>query len=267
VLGCFWKAIAQTACKVEYAAMFHAAPQPPRTLSEQAPGTMTRRASIRLMAGASLAAGFSPWSYRVTPKAREFHVCLTPQAILEDSEFPATLKGTGVSCVWLAGFFYGYWPWPLASLQTARDRLERAGLETRVVNVPLGHPGDSVGSKDGSFPLTPPSYWRLGTTFDGKTYSGTSLHAPATEENVAALRNLRKSGFTQVFLDDDFRLARGPEQIGGCFCEEHGTRFLHRTGFAPARWPELLDDVRSRRMTPLLRAWIEFTCDELTSIM
>jgi hypothetical protein len=140
VLGCFWKAIAQTACRVEYAAMFHAAPQPPRTLSEQAPGTMTRRASIRLMAGASLAAGFSPWSYRVTPKAREFHVCLTPQAILEDSEFPATLKGAGVSCVWLAGFFYGYWPWPLASLQTARDRLERAGLETRVVNVPLGAP-------------------------------------------------------------------------------------------------------------------------------
>ncbi len=245
--------------------MVHAMPQLPRTLSEPAPGTMTRRAGIRLMAGASLAAGLYPWTSRGTRKAREYHVCLSPTAILEDSEFPATLKGAGVSCVWLAGFFYGYWPWPLASLQAARDRLERGGLETRVVNVPLGHPGDSLGSKEGSFPLTPPAHWRLGTTFDGQTYAGTSLHAPATEENVTALRNLRKSSFTQVFLDDDFRLARGPGQIGGCFCEEHRTRFLHRTGLPQARWPELLDDVRSRRMTSLLRAWVEFTCDELTT--
>jgi hypothetical protein len=226
---------------------------------------MTRRAGIRLMAGASLAAGFFPWSYRGTTKAREYHVSLSAQAILEDPEFPATLKRAGISCVWLAGFFYGYWPWPLASLQTARDRLERAGLETYVVNVPLGHPGDSLGSKDGSFPLTPPSRWRLGTTLDGQTYSGTSLHPPATDENVAALRNLRKSGFSRVFLDDDFRLARGPGQIGGCFCDEHRTRFLHFAGLPPARWPELLEDVRSCRMTPLLRAWVEFTCDDLTN--
>ena len=264
MVSSFAKAFAQTARSGKYALMFHAAPQLSPTLSEQSPATMTRRAGIQMMAGASLAAGFLPWRYGGTAKAREYHVCLSPQAILEDSELPATLKAAGVSCVWLAGFFYGYWPWPLASLQTARDRLQQAGLETRVVNVPLGHPGDSLGSKDGAFPLTPPAHWQLGTGLDGKTYSGTSLHAPATEESVAALRSLRKSGFTQVFLDDDFRLARGPGQIGGCFCEEHRTRFLRRAGLPPARWPELLEDVRSRRLTPLLRAWVEFTCDELT---
>jgi hypothetical protein len=164
----------------------------------------------------------------------------------------------------LAGFFYGYWPWPLASLQAARARLERAGLQVRVVNVPLGHPGDALGAKNGTFPLAPPSQWRLGSTFDGQTYSGTSLHAPATQENLAALHSLRKSGFRQVFLDDDFRLARSPGQIGGCFCEEHRSEFLRRTGFPTARWPELLDDARSRRMTPLLREWVDFTCDQIT---
>ena len=225
---------------------------------------MTRRASMRLMAGGSLAAGLFPWGYRGPSNGRDYHVSLSPQAILDDPEFPAILRRAGVSCVWLAGFFYGHWPWPLDSLQAARGCLERAGLESRVVYVPLGHPGDSLGSKDGSFPLTPPSHWRLGTAVDSRTYAGTSLHAPATEENVAALRKLRKSGFAQVFLDDDFRLARGPGQIGGCFCEEHRTRFLHGAGFSPSRWSELLDDIRLRRMTPLLRAWVDFTCDDLT---
>jgi hypothetical protein len=244
--------------------MFRVAPQLSPTLSKQLPGTMTRRDSIRLLAAASVSAGFFPWPFRATESIRNYHVCLSPEAILEDPDFPAILQGAGVSCVWLAGFFYGYWPWPLASLQGARDRLERAGLQTRVINVPLGHPGDSLGAKDGTFPLAPPSQWRLGVAFDGQTYSGTSLHAPATEENLAALRSLRKSRFTQVFLDDDFRLARSPGQIGGCFCDEHRSAFLRRTGFPPTHWPELLGDVRARRLTRLLREWVEFTCDDLT---
>ena len=233
-------------------------------MSGNASWAMTRRESLRLLAATALSAGILPLHARPAKRVRDYHVCLSPQAVMEDPEFPTRLREAGISCVWLAGFFYGYWPWPLASLEAARDRLERAGLEVQVVNVPLGHPGDSLGSKDGTFPLTPPSHWRLGTGFDGKSYAGTSLHAPATQENQTALQSLRKSGFTSVFLDDDFRLARGPGQIGGCFCREHQERFLQRTGFASNRWPELLEDVRSRRLTPLLREWVEFTCDELT---
>ena len=228
------------------------------------PYGMTRRESIRLMATASLAGGILPWSFRSCRQTREFHVCLSPEAVLADPEFPGMLKSSGISCVWLAGFFYGYWPWPLDSLKAARDRLRRAGLESRVVNVPLGHPGDSLGSRDGTFPLTPPSHWSLGWTSEGAKFSGTSLHVPATEENVQALRELRQAGFRRFFLDDDFRLARGPGQIGGCFCARHQSRFLQRTGFAAALWAELLDDVRARRLTSLLREWVEFTCDELT---
>lgn len=227
---------------------------------------MTRRQSLKLAAAATVGTTLVQWdSWAKRPgRVREYHLCLSPAAVLEDPPFAATLARAGISCVWLGGFFYGYWPYPWESYRKAFHVLEREGIEARVVNVPLGHPGDSLGARDGNFPLTPPSHWRLGTGPDGKTYAGTSLHEPATAENVEALRQLKRAGFPRVFLDDDFRLARGPGQIGGCFCEEHRNRFLQKAGMPTSRWPELLDDVRARRLTALLRQWVEFTCDDLT---
>jgi hypothetical protein len=227
--------------------------------------SMTRRRCLKL-AGLAAAGGLVPWNTRAASPGhkREYHVCLSPEAVLEDPEFPVMLSKAGVSCVWLAGFFYGFWPWPVGVLARGRDALLRAGLECRVVNVPLGHPGDSLGARDGSFPLAPPNHWRMGTTFDGKQYTGTSLHLPATTENAGALLDLRQAGFSQFFLDDDFRLARSPGEIGGCFCADHRKRFFRRTGFSSGRWDELLDDTRNRRLTPLLREWVEFTADDLT---
>ena len=230
-------------------------------------GGMTRRRSLQLTALASVSAALSPrhaWAGRAA-NPREYHLCLNPQAVLADPDFLGLVARAGVSCVWLDGFFYGHWPWSIETLTRAREALRQAGLETRIVNVPLGHPGDSLGARDGDFPLTPPTHWRLGSNREGKPYAGTSLHAPATQENVEALHRLRRAGFLQFFLDDDFRLARAPGEIGGCFCAEHRERFLRRAGLSDKRWPELSDGVRSRRLTPLLRQWIEFTCDDLTA--
>ncbi len=196
---------------------------------------------------------------------RSFHVCLSPAVVTSDPGLLQTVRDAGVTTVWLAGFFYGHRPFPDDLLRHARDRVERAGMEAQLVNVPLGHPGDSLGAQDGDFPLTPPRHWRTGLRPDGKTFAGTSLHPPATEENAVALRQLRKLGFRQCFLDDDFRLARGPGEIGGCFCDDHRARFLRSGGYASSRWEELLDDVRARRLTRLLRAWLSFTGDELSA--
>lgn len=196
---------------------------------------------------------------------RRFHLCLAPDALDRDPELLATIRDAGINAVWLAGFCYGHWPWPVEKLCATRAKVEQAGLAAHVINLPLGHPGDALNAVEGGFPLTPPGHWKLATFIDGKTGAGTSLHDPATTENVAAIRTLCGAGFTQVFLDDDFRLARRPGQIGGCFCAEHRIRFLRRGGYTPARWAELRDDVNQRRLTPLLRDWIEFTCDELTA--
>ena len=49
-------------------------------------------------------------------------------------------------------------------------------MSVHLINVPLGHPGDSLGAMAGNVPLTPPRHWRLAKFPDGRTYAGTSLH-------------------------------------------------------------------------------------------
>jgi len=179
-------------------------------------------------------------------------------------ELLEVLHGAGVSTVWLAAFFYGHKPFADEQLSRARRRLERAGLEANLVNVPLGHPGDSLGSSDSGFPLRPPQHWPLARSLRGGVFGGTSLHEPATRENVAALRQYRRLSFRRCFLDDDFRLARAPGEIGGCYCDDHRWQFLRAAGLPEQRWSELLEDVRSRQLTPLLRSWLDWQCDALT---
>ncbi len=203
---------------------------------------MSRRRWLELAALASLSGAFLPWHAWAgrAGTAREYHLCLNPQAVLQDPELLALVSRAGVSCVWLAGFFYGHWPWPIETLTRAREALRLGGLEARVINVPLGHPGDSLGARDGNFPLTPPAHWRLGSNRDGRSYAGTSLHAPATAENVEALRRLRQAGFSQFFVDDDFRLARGPGRSAVASAPSIARGFcagpVCRTAVGPSCW-------------------------------
>ena len=195
---------------------------------------------------------------------RSFHVCLSPLVVESEPELLELVRGAGVNAVWLAGFFYGHKPFSDEQLDRARRRLERAGLEAHLVNVPLGHPGDSLGSSDSGFPLRAPQHWPLARDAGGRLFAGTSLHQPATEENAAALRQYRGLSFRRCFLDDDFRVARGPGEIGGCFCDDHRWQFLRAAGLPAQRWSELLEDVRGRRLTRLLRLWLDWQCEALT---
>lgn len=229
------------------------------------PPSCSRRAWLQSVALASVLAPVLPARAGRSRDVRRFHVCLSPPIVDGDLELLRIVRDAGVGTVWLAGFFYGHRPYPDDLLRRARTRLEQAGLESELVNVPLGHPGDSLGARDGDFPLTPPSHWRLGQRPDGRTYAGTSLHPPATAENAQALDELRRFGFRTCFLDDDFRVARGPGEIGGCYCEDHRERFLAASGYARSRWDELVGDVRERRLTRLLREWLTFTGEEVTA--
>jgi hypothetical protein len=217
---------------------------------------------LKLMAAAPLL----PSVASATPSARErrYHLCLASKEIARAPELLSIVKRAGVTDIWQGAFFYGHWYEDPEGLVKARKVVEDAGFHWHVINVPLGHPGDALGDQTGATPTAPPGAWKNARRPDGTWYSGTSLHAPATAENVAALRALAPLNPDIVFLDDDFRLATGPGVIGGCFCDEHKARFLSLHGYTEARWEELLDDVRQRRMTPLLRAWTSFTCDELT---
>lgn len=196
---------------------------------------------------------------------RNYHLSISVDALDADPELIDIVGKAGVTDIWLASFFYGYWQYPPERLAPWLRRLEDKGFGVHVINVPLGHPGDSLGSTDGSFPLTPPTRWKPGVRPDGATYAGTSLHPPATEENCAALKRIKSElKVDRVFLDDDFRLARGPGVIGGCFCDEHKKEFLQKGGYGDTDWSALLESVNNRQLTPVLRAWVEFTCDRLT---
>jgi hypothetical protein len=195
---------------------------------------------------------------------RSFHVCLSPAVVEKEPELLAVVRDAGVGTVWLAGFLY---PTALAadSLRRARARVEQAGLEAQVINVPLGHPGGLLDLQPHGLVSGQSLPRQVAQRPDGKWFTGTSLHAPATIENAEALRVEHQLGFQQCFLDDDFRLARSPGEIGGCFCDDHRDRFLHAGGFPLQRWAELLEDVRLRRLSPLLRSWVSFNCDELAA--
>lgn len=211
----------------------------------------------------------TPWlcngnSKSDSPSSRRFHVSITVDALEHEPELIEVFSQSGVDEVWLCGFLYGHWYYTPEKLVEWRSRIESAGMGVHVINVPLGHPGDSLGSYDGKVPLTPPDHWRLAQGPDGGKYAGTALHPPAIEENANAVQVLSRLNFKKLFLDDDFRLARSPGQIGGCFCEEHKKEFLHQYGYVSTDWEELLDAVRNRKFTKVLRDWVNYQCDLLT---
>jgi len=215
---------------------------------------------------AANAFGLVPGAFAApTAGPRIYHVCMCPEGLEADPERLALFAQCGVSDVWVGSFFYGTWPAPPERIAYWLEQIRKAGMNAHAVNIPLGHPGDSLGSATHSLALTPPKHWRDGVRPDGSAYSGTSLHPPATEENCTALRKLTQIGVKRVFLDDDFRLAVGPGVIGGCFCDEHRKEFLQSRGYPETQWEALLADARARQLSPLLRAWLDFTCDGLTA--
>jgi hypothetical protein len=146
----------------------------------------SRREWLRTCAAGGALASALPMMAGRTGAVRSFHVCLSPAIVANDPELVAILRDAGVGTVWLAGYFYGHRPYPDELIAQARARLRRAGIAAGLITVPLGHPGDSLGARDGDFPLTPPPHWRTGERPDGQVFAGTSLHLPATKENPAS---------------------------------------------------------------------------------
>jgi len=195
---------------------------------------------------------------------REYHVSLSIDALSADPELAGVIRDAGVGHVWLACFFHGNWHHSIDDVLAWKARLEKAGMAVHNITVPLGHPTFTDTQPD-YMPQVPLGRWKPGVRPDGRTYRGVSLHAPATEENVAALRRIKTTDPKVVFVDDDFRLAPSPDDIGGCFCPKHRERFLQKHAYSETQWQELLEAVHARELTPLLRAWLNDTCDELTA--
>lgn len=224
--------------------------------------TMTRRTLLAAAGAAPIVGAFD--SPMPAQAERRFEVCLSPEGLSADPELLRTVRDAGVHAVWLTGFLYGYWPYAMDETRTHASAARALGMDAHMVHVPLGHPGDSLGSMSGGVPLTPPRHWKMGVASTGGRFSGTSLHPPATAENEAALRVTAGEGFRKVFLDDDFRLAQSPGSIGGCFCDDHKRVWLQRHGYGEPHWSELMADIAARRLTRMVREWVDAACAELS---
>ena len=198
---------------------------------------------------------------------RRFHASISSQGWEANPELPSILKNAGVTDIWMGAFFYGKWYRQPEELRKMANHLQNEGFNVHLINVPLGHPGDALGIDENTdYLATPPNHWKNSCTYDGKIYSGTSIHAPAVKENRDALIKLGKSGFDTVFLDDDFRVARMPGHIGGCFCDDCRDEFLSTYGYGPGQWKDLIDSVENRNPTEVLKSWIDYICDMETSM-
>lgn len=220
---------------------------------------MTRRELLAVMA-VPLFGGGEDLPYGA---GRRYHLALSSDAMEADPELLTRVRHAGVSDVWTTGFLYGHWYYSPERIRTALQHIRAAGMEAHVVNVPLGHPGDSLRAPSTAMPLVPPSRWRPGTRLDGSVHWGTSLHPPATRENAAAVRRLARMGVDRVFLDDDFRIAESPGTVGGCFCAQHLEQFRELYGYGENLREDLIDSIRARRLTSTVHHWVDFWCDQL----
>lgn len=210
---------------------------------------------------------FEPGTYhKIDSDKRRFHICTNCDVLDADVDYPLLWKNSGITDVWICLWFYGFFPYPWEKVDLYLERLKTAGLTPHFTAVPFCHNGGSLLPNDpNSFPNLPPQYWKRAKRFNGSENWGFSWHAPADDE----LRDstefiLKKYGPFDYFLDDDFRFANTPADIGGCVCDDCRRDFLQKSAFPASRWDELLEDWQENRDTPLLRSWVDYTCDKLT---
>ena len=136
---------------------------------------ITRRKFISSLARTAVIAGsvrpFADKLFALENKStiRRFHICLQPQAIKEFPQLPSLIREAGVTDVWLAGFFYGQWYLKPDELRAHADYLIGQGFHPHIINLPLGHPGASIGLNESHNLNTPPAHWKNAQSFTEKS--------------------------------------------------------------------------------------------------
>jgi len=225
---------------------------------------ITRRA---FLGAAAAAAGstFLPGRARADEQvARRYNLSISMDALGDDPELLEIVREAGINEIWTASFFSGKWHHSIEETEQWHKRIRAAGMAVRSITIPLGHPTFNEKNPD-YMPDVGLQPWQFGIDAGGRKHGGVCLHPPGTKLNVEAMAELKKLDPGIVFVDDDFRLAIGPGNIGGCFCDKHKEAFLNRHGYGKTEWGELLEAARERELTPLLRTWLTDVCDELTN--
>jgi len=215
-----------------------------------------------LLTSGLLLGDIDSFAFKKTNK-RNFGLCVNTQTLNNYSDFINTISSSGITDVWMPYFINGYYPYPMEDILLWKKRFEKKGIAVNIVSVPFGHPGGSLGDSK-NYDITPQT-WPRRIDVEGKQFSGTSVHPKVTEENISVINKIEKAGFNKLFLDDDFRLAASPGNIGGCFCEAHQMEFLNKYGYLKKDIEDLRNDIKNRNLNSLVENWINYNCDQLSS--
>ena len=219
----------------------------------------------RLISTGVVIAAWSPFSKQISAvnknSIRRFHISLQAEAWIMKPELIGIMKNAGITDIWMGSYLQGKWFHTPEELRESADFLISKGFKPHVLTVPLGHPGNAIDPNDDSWSEKKQN-WKNACDYDGSIYSGTSIHSPVVEDNVKAHKKLANEGFDMLFLDDDFRLAKYPGKIGGCFCDDCKKEFLDTYNYGNADWEILIDSVANRNSTQVIRSWIKFICEK-----
>jgi len=228
---------------------------------------ISRRSFIhKTLISSAVIGGFGLYGCEIfTPKkksaVRKFHISMQAEAWTEHPELIGIMKNAGITDVWMAAYLQGKWYKTPEELRKSADFLISNGFNPHILTVPLGHPGNAIDPTDASLSEKKEN-WKNACDVDGSLYSGTSIHTPIIEDNIEVHRLLANEGFDILFLDDDFRLAKYPGKIGGCFCEDCKNEFLNSYNYSEEDWNVLIESVEQRDPTKVLRSWIDYICDK-----
>lgn len=188
--------------------------------------------------------------------------------VMNNPEFPARLKWmkrAGVEHLWLFGYFYGHHEADPELIHRARLRLESEGLQSGVISLPVGHPGNSLNPDDPTLELAIHPSWHYRVDRIGqKEYFCADIEENMIAHNRTAAAEYAQMGFTRHFFDDDLRLGNWGDQVRGCFCDDCIDRFNHRANLKLTR--EQLASACDHD-SEICEAWIQYNCDKLTGFM
>lgn len=236
-------------------------------MKDNKPRILSRRDFMNRLIASGVAIGgaslFGNQLFAVGSKnsVRRFHISMQAEAWKTNPELIGLMKEAGVTDIWMASYLQGKWFHTPKELKESAKFLKSKGFKSHVLTVPLGHPGNALDPANEELSVTKEN-WKNACTYDGKLFSGTSIHSPVVEDNIEAHKQLAAEGFDIIFLDDDFRLARSPGQIGGCFCDDCKNEFLQKYSYTSDDWEVLIKSVEKRNPTKVLRSWIEYICDK-----
>ncbi len=197
----------------------------------------------------------------------KIHWTLSAKQVLDPAQSRHILslfRNAGVNHINLFGYFWGCYESPVDQLARAKNLLLQEGFSTGIASMAVGHPGNSVDPDNPTVDLRLPKHWRYRVDRHGRDV----LHCADIEENmirdnIEAIKQFQKAGFKFAWFDDDTRQGNWGNEIQGCFCDVCIAQFNEISHHHETR-QSLGRAIVKRKDLPLLKDWVQFTCDKVT---